>query len=350
MFWRIVLSTVLLANVLPCAHTQEAPIQEAPQQITQPAFPQNALPTSPLDDTAVNKSPLFREMDALRRQSFTASTQARVGVRVYEHGSNKTIARRLPADAFIVTVNGTERSARLEPPSHAPEATPLVMLTFPPNQRFLHHLGLKDAKLYFEHQGGEVLPWKVAILDSDGMSTPFTNGKAQVLAYLETIEHKTEPFIVGGGAYVGAGTMMASPDLWLSRATLAISAMQTSAAPRIILAFSPMPQTPDEGRDIFATEGPEFLIPMARRVGAHIYTAKIGGPNPVYTEYMIQGAAQATHIPLPQTQNTAEPASVEVHLQGPGLRKSWSATRTITLEPQPPPNHPRTQPTAQPTP
>ena len=202
--------------------------------------------------------------------SFSSALQAHATVRVADHHGLPE-RRVLDPRAFHLYVNGTERPVQLiAQPRQEDTLTPLVMLVFPPNQRFLHTLAVADAKKYFGALPGDALPWRVAILDADGSSTAFTSVRQQLLEFLETVGKRNEPVILGPGA--GMGT-------WGPKAVAAISTMGSSQATKVLLVFAPRPKPVNDFTVAEAYAGPESLIPAALRIGAQIYTARVGGPE-----------------------------------------------------------------------
>src|SRR5271168_3305699 len=131
-------------------------------------------------------SPKYRELDLLRRNGFSVAWEAAVSLRVFDRSG--ITPRNLQGTDFTLIVNGTPRVARLQAPgaSIAP-AVPLVLLAFPPNQPIVHSIGIREAKKYFSSQPTELLPWKVGILDSNGKLIPFTDGRSQLLTYLDVV-------------------------------------------------------------------------------------------------------------------------------------------------------------------
>ena len=141
---------------------------------------------------AVAHPPVFHEVDLLHKSSFRTAQRATVTVQVYNKSGQ--VIPGLKFEDFLLTVNGTRRTGTLlGPTDNATPLVPLVMMVFPPNQPIVHSIAVTRAKQYFSSLPQELLPWRVAIFDSDGTLTSFTNGRTQLLAFLDVVEHKTEP-------------------------------------------------------------------------------------------------------------------------------------------------------------
>ncbi len=285
--WRAVqvgmVAWCLLATV---AHAQSLPGQLPDAGATAPAGSQIPLQIPlPQSVTTPAPSPIYRDLDLLRRDGFAGAKEASVSVRVFDrHGATPA---NLQSSDFTLIVNGTPRVARLHAPGHSTTSVaPLVLLVFPPNQPTVHSIGVKKAMQYFSRQPAELLPWKVGILDSNGKLTPFTDGRSQLLAYLDMVAHTSEPF-----QFTSDG---GSPDWngsWMSKAEDAISTMQRFDGPKVILAMNPLAvPTYSFNERRLANDGPESLIGVAQHVGAHIYIANVGGPEPI-----IPGGSAAEH-------------------------------------------------------
>ena len=222
-------------------------------------------------------SPAYQEMDLLRRSGFAVARKAAVSLRIID-GNGLTPTGLQPSD-FILTVNGTKRATRVHSPgSTSTVVLPLVLLVFPPNQPVVHHIAVTQATKYFSAQSAELLPWKVGIVDSNGELMPFTNGRSQLLADLDVIAHTSEPFEY-------ANEFVLSRDArwdggWGNKAQEAISGMQSYDGAKVILAMNPLSESSyGTNSGYLAHDGPASLVPAARRIGAHIYIANVGGPD-----------------------------------------------------------------------
>lgn len=123
----------------------------------------------------------------------SVASQATVSLRIfYKKG---VTPQGLTSSDFTLTVNGTPREGKLQAPgaSEVP-VVPMVLIVFPSNQPIVHSIGVKRAEKYFSSLSDEVLPWRVGILDSNGKATAFTNGRSQLLAFLDIVDHTNEPF------------------------------------------------------------------------------------------------------------------------------------------------------------
>ena len=255
------------------------------EQTTSPAPGSNIAPITPgsllrqnLQQQAAGSNPtLYHELDLLRRDGFTAASSATVSLRVLNR-DGFTPPDLPPAD-FALTVNGKPRDFRLHAPGTQTKVVPpLVLLVFPPNDPVVHNIGVREAVRYFSQQPAELLPWRVGIFDSNGKMTPFTNGRAQLLAFLDEVAHTKEPF-----EYASDPTMpreLRFEGSWLTEAQLAIGTMQRYEGPKVILAMNPVAGSFYGLNDqMLAHTGPEDLTGVAQRIGAHIYIGNVGGPE-----------------------------------------------------------------------
>lgn len=176
-------------------------------------------------------------------------------------------------------VNGTVRAVRVQAPGGATApAVPLVLLVFPPNDTVLHSIGVRESKKYFAGISEEVLPWKVGIFDSNGSLTPFTNGKSQLLADLDVVDHTIEPLQYSSA--VGLPKRFRWEGTWLTKAEEAIAMMQRFDGPKVILALNPISESIYGLNDqVLAHDGPEALEGMTLAIGGHIYVGNVGGPD-----------------------------------------------------------------------
>ena len=282
-----------------------------------------SVPPVPLDNLAPQHPPAalvhsttFQETDLLRRGSFRTAQQATVTVQVFNKAGQNLSGLKI--EDFSLMVNGTQRTGVLRGPSETLSApTPLVLMVFPPNQPIVHSIAIKQAKAYFSAQPNELLPWRVAILDSDGTSTSFSNGKTQLLAYLDELDHKKEPFQYA--SYIGGRRGFNWGGSWLTKAEQKIAQMQVDDGPKVILAFNTIADGMYGGNDIGAgfggaieDDGPEVLTPVAMAIGAHIYIANVGGPDVLVPGGDASNSGLATLSP-----NVAE-------LIGPGFRNPYT--------------------------
>lgn len=209
-------------------------------------------------------SPLYRDTDLLRRAGFAEAEEATVSLRIADR--NGVTPGNLQLSDFTLIVNGTERVGRLHAPG-SPETMipPVVLLVFPPNEPSVHFIAVREAEKYFSQQPAELLPWRVGILDSSGELIPFTNGRSQLLADLDVVEHANEPFVWH--------------DVWLPKAQQAIAAMQSYEGAKVLLAMNPLAESTYSQGLLLTHDGPESLAGIAQRIGAHIYIANVGGPE-----------------------------------------------------------------------
>jgi hypothetical protein len=274
-----------------CANSVRAQ-QLTPDQAADPTISAQAVShASPDQPAAVLITPnTYREIDLLRRDGFSVASQATVSLRVLDKKGTAPLDLK-KADITLI-VNGTEREARLQAPGGSATAVlPLVLLVFPPNQPIVHSIGVRQAQKYFSGQPNEVLPWKVGILDANGKLLPFTNGRSQLLAYLDAVDHTVEPF-----QYASNATLPRSfrwEGSWLTNAEEAIAMMQNFDGPKVLLAMNPIADSMYGLNDqILSHDGPEALTSIAKHIGAHIYIANVGGP-----EALVPGGGAAADRP-----------------------------------------------------
>jgi hypothetical protein len=222
-------------------------------------------------------SPIYQEMDLRRRSGFAIARKAAISIRIRDKNGSTPVG--LQESDFILTVNGVKRALTV----HAPASTgtvmpPLVLLVFPPNQPVVCRIAVEQASKYFTALPAELLPWRVGILEWNGKLTAFTNGRSQLLAYLDAISHAPEPFEYANDLLLPTNAHWDGG--WGNRAQEAISAMQSYDGRKVILAINPS-FTPIYGAisGQLAQDGPATLVPTARRIGAHIYIANFGGPD-----------------------------------------------------------------------
>ncbi|WP_353064609.1 hypothetical protein RBB77_02435 [Tunturibacter psychrotolerans] len=241
-----------------------------------PSLENRQLAAPPTAGSSSN-TPLYRELDLLRRGGFFEAPEARVSLKIV--GKDGVPPSRIETTEYALIVNGTPRIGRLQAPKKSTDAvSPLVLLVFPPNQPVVHAIGVREATKYFASQPTEVLPWRVGIFDSNGKLTPFTNGRSQLLVNLGFVSHAVEPF-----QYTGDRSMVGSQPAggsWLVKAEDAVSLMQRFDGPKVVLAMNPLAESMYGLNDqMFAHDGPEALVDVAKHVGAHIYVANVGGPE-----------------------------------------------------------------------
>ena len=255
------------------------------EQTTHPAPGSNIAPITPgsilqqnLEQQGAGSNPtLYHELDLLRRDGFAAASSATVSLRVLDR-EGFTPPDLPPAD-FTLIVNGKPRDFRLHAPGTQTKVVPpLVLLVLPPNDPVVHNIGVREAVKYFSQQPSELLPWRVGIFDSNGKMTPFTNGRTQLLAYLDEVAHTKESF-----EYAGDPTMpreLRFEGSWLTQAQQAIGTMQRYEGPKVILAMNPVAESFYGLNDqMLAHTGPEDFTGVAQRIGAHIYIGNVGGPD-----------------------------------------------------------------------
>jgi hypothetical protein len=270
----VVARILLFAPVIIFPCTAQTSAEQAEGQASQTPLPSPSFQQRPA--VPVN-SPLYQDMDLLRRRGFAAAEEASVSLRVVD--KQGVTPANLQVSDFTLIVNGTRREARLHAPGSGSTAIPpVVLLVFPPNQPAVHYIAVKQATQYFSQQPTEMLPWKVGLFDSNGKLLPFTNGRSQLLAYLDVVDHTTEPFQYSSDA--GLPARFRWEGSWLTRVNEAIGLMQSYEGPKVILAMNPLSESTYGLNDqILAHDGPEDLTPAAQRIGAHVYIANVGGPD-----------------------------------------------------------------------
>ncbi len=239
----------------------------------------NLLQQNQQQQSAGSNSTLYHELDLLRRDGFAAASSATVSLRVLDHAGFTPPS--LDASDFTLIVNGKPRAFRLHAPgTQRTVVPPMVLLVFPPNDPVVHNIGLREAVKYFSAQPAELLPWRVGIFDSNGKMTPFTNGRTQLLAYLDEVAHTKETFEYASNVTLPGSFRWDGP--WLSKAEIAISIMQHYEGPKVILAMNPVSESFYGLNDqMLEHAGPEALTTVAQHIGAHIYIGDIGGPDPI---------------------------------------------------------------------
>jgi len=274
--------SLIAAQILLCALGSlfrcqaQTPLESQENQAPQPT---PASPTSPFA-AVPDHSPIYQDIDLLRRDGFAGAREATVSLRVIDQRGSTPA--NLRGQDFALFVNGTPRTARLHPPdSKTSTISPLVLLVFPPNQPILHSIGVTRAKQYFRQQPAEILTWRVGIYDANGKLFPFTNGRSQLLANLDEVEHAPSPFV-----YMWDTS-------WLTKAQELIATMQSYEGPKVILEMNPLAEAAYGSTDQFlAHDGPAELMPAAQHIAAHIYVANVGGP-----EVLVPGGDAAAHQP-----------------------------------------------------
>jgi len=285
--WALTIAALLLCSGLSFAQQQSSPDQarpipfgQTPTNSKQPIPPDTILQQNQqLQQASGSTTPLYHELDLLRRDGFAAAPSATVSLRVLNHDS-LTPPGLEPQD-FTLTVNGKLRGFRLHGPgSQVTVVPPMVLLVFPPNDPVVHNIGIREAVKYFSAQPAELLPWRVAIFDSNGKVTPFTNGRTQLLAFLDDVAHTKETFEYARDVTISRDFRWDGP--WLSKAQIAISTMQHYEGPKVILAMNPIGESFYGLNDqVFEHAGPEALTAVAQHIGAHIYIGDVGGPDPI---------------------------------------------------------------------
>jgi len=270
-----------------CHAQQQSPPEQStgvPLEQTTPSNPSQPITPGDLllqhqqqQQVAESTPPLYHELDLLRRDGFAAARSATVSLRVL--GRDGLTPSGLEAAEFTLTVNGKRRDFRLHAPGSQRDVIPaIVLLVFPPNDPVVHNIGIREAVKYFSAQPAELLPWRVAIFDSNGKMTPFTNGRTQLLAYLDEVGQTKEPFEYASNITLPGAFRWEGP--WLSKAEIAISTMQHYEGPKVILAMNPVDESFYGLNDeMLEHADPVALIPVAQRIGAHIYIGNVGGPD-----------------------------------------------------------------------
>jgi hypothetical protein len=270
---RISIAATAFLTAMACA--QQSPYPQLPTPDS-PSLENSQLAARPAVGSSSN-TPLYRELDLLRRGGFFEAPEALVSLKIV--GKDGVLPSHVEAAEYTLIVNGTPRIGRLQAPKKSPDVvSPLVLLVFPPNQPVLHSIGVREATRYFASQPKEVLPWRVGIFDSNGKLTPFTDGRSQLLLNLDFVSHAVEPFQYTGNASMVGGRPV--DGSWLVKAEDAVSLMQRFDGPKVVLAMNPLAESMYGLNDqMFAHDGPEALVDVAKHVGAHIYIANVGGPE-----------------------------------------------------------------------
>lgn len=230
-----IMGVILLCGLPSLLHCQaQTPLESQANQSLQPAPANPASPVTVVPD----HSPIYQDIDLLRRDGFAGAREATVSLRVMDpRGSTPA---NLRGQDFALFVNGTPRPARLHPPASKTSAiSPIVLMVFPPNQPVLHSIGAARAKQYFRQQPNEVLTWRVGIYDANGKLFPFTNGRSQLLANLDQVEHAPSPFV-----YMWDTS-------WITKARELIATMQSYDGPKVILAMNPLAEAAYGSTDQF---------------------------------------------------------------------------------------------------
>jgi hypothetical protein len=267
------------AQAPPEARTPIPVGQTTPPNPAQPVTPDTLLQQNQQQQFLGSNPTLYNDLDLLRRDGFAAASSATVSLRVLDHQGYTP--PNLDSSDFTLSVNGKVRVFRLHAPgTKTTVVPPMVLLVFPPNDPVVHNIGIREAVRYFSQQPSEMLPWRVGIFDSNGKMTPFTNGRSQLLAFLDEVAHAKEPF-----QYASDPTLpreLRFEGGWLTKAQLAISTMQRYEGPKVILAMNPVAESFYGLNDqMFAHAGPEALTGVAQHIGAHIYIGNVGGPDPI---------------------------------------------------------------------
>ena len=283
--WRSVQLTIAASILLSAASNAQEQSTGVPlEQTTAPNPAQPITPGTLLQQNQQQQSPgsnptLYHELDMLQRDGFAAANSATVSLRVVDRQGFTPLNLRSPD--FTLIVNGKPRGFRLHVPgTQTTVVPPLVLLVFPPNDPVVHNIGVREAVKYFSAQPAEVLPWRVGIFDSNGKMTPFTNGRTQLLAFLDEVAHTTEPFQYAANVMLLEAFRWEGP--WLNKAETAISTMQHYEGPKVILAMNPIGESIYGMNDqMLEHAGPEALTGVAQHIGARIYIGNVGGPDPI---------------------------------------------------------------------
>ncbi len=281
--------------------------QTTPTNPAQPVTPEGLLKQNQQQQTVGSNPTLYHELDLLRRDGFAAANSATVSLRVLDR-EGFTPPNLQPAE-FALVVNGKPRDFRLHAPgTQTTVVPPLVLLVFPPNDPVVHNIGVREAVGYFSKQPAEVLPWRVGIFDSNGKMTPFTNGRSQLLAFLDEVANTKEPFQYASNVILPTAFRWDGP--WLSKAEMAISTMQHYEGPKVILAMNPVGESFYGLNDqMLEHAGPEALTGVAQHIGAHIYIGNVGGPDPIIpggdATTDLSGARPSQHMHVEQSFNDA---------------------------------------------
>jgi hypothetical protein len=288
--WRSAQLTVVVAGILLGSHLcaqQPSFDQPAPVPLEQTTPPTPGQPVTPgkllqqqnqlQQEQSIAANPgLYHELDLLRRDGFSAAPSATVSLRVVDHAGD--IPPGLEAPDFTLTVNGKQRPFKLHGPGSRASVVPaMVLLVFPPNDPVVHNIGVREAVKYFSAQPDEVLPWRVGIFDPNGKMMPFTNGRSQLLAYLDEVGQTKETFQYASEVTLSEDFRSQGP--WLSKVEMAISTMQHYEGPKVILAMNPVDESFGLNDAMFEHASPQSLVPVAQHIGAHIYVGNVGGPD-----------------------------------------------------------------------
>lgn len=283
--WALTIAVLLLISCSSHAQQQSSPEQSTGVPLEDTTTPNSAQPVTPgtllhhnqLQQNSDLTPPLYHELDLLRREGFAAASSATVSLRVLDRDG--FIPPNLQISDLTLSVNGKQREFRLHGPgSQAIVIPPMVLLVFPPNDPVVHNIGISEAVKYFSAQPAELLPWRVGIFDSNGKMSPFTDGRTQLLAYLDDVAHTKEPFEYASDVTLPKTFRWDGP--WLNKAQLAISTMQRYEGPKVILAMNPLGSSVYGLNDqMLEHAGPEALTGVAQRIGAHIYIGNVGGPD-----------------------------------------------------------------------
>jgi len=254
------------------------PFGKTPTNPKQPITPGAILDQQNQQQQNSGSNPaLYDELDLLRRDGFAVARSATVSMRVLDRGGFTPLG--LESSEFSLIVNGKQRQFRLHGPGTKANVVPaMVLMVFPPNDPVVHNIGVREAVKYFSTQPEEVLPWQVGIFDSNGKMTPFTNGRSQLLAYLDEVGQTREPFQYRGTPMPGID--YCSDGNWLTQAQFAISAMQRYEGPKVVVAMNPVADwIYGDNSEVMARDDPGCLIEVAQHIGAHIYIGNVGGPD-----------------------------------------------------------------------
>jgi hypothetical protein len=325
--------TIAASLALSCQiHAQQSssPEQSTGVPLEQTTTPDPAQPTpgALLQNQQQQKSAgsdpnLYHELDLLRRDGFSAASSATVSLRVLDHEG--ITPEGLQPSNFTLIVNGKPRDFRLHAPgTQTAVVPPMVLLIFPPNDPVVHNIGVREAVKYFSAQPAELLPWRVGIFDSNGKMTPFTNGRSQLLAFLDEVAHTTEPFQYASNNTMPGNLRWEGP--WLSKAEMAIGTMQRYEGPKVILAMNPVAGSFYGLNDqMLEHDGPEALTGVAQHIGAHIYIGNVGGPDAI-----VPGGDAAKDTPAQLNVGGNGPVmgtTMESHMQvDPGMKAALASS------------------------
>lgn len=268
--WIKLSAGILLSTFV---HAQQSPPERA-SQFSPPSIPFQPAPLP------ASRPFFYKDLDLLRRDGFSQASSASVALRVLGNGG--TTPPTLHESDFALLVNGTIRAARLHAhrSSDEPVITPEVLLVFPPNDPVVHHIAVKQAEKYFTQQTAEFLPWNVGLFDSNKQFFSFTRDRAQLLQNLNEVEHgkpslQFQSFNPWSNCFHENGG-------WLDEAEKAIILMQRSNQPKVVLAINQVAGSIYGENDVVLSHcGPASLVDVANHIGAHIYIANVGGPEPL---------------------------------------------------------------------